>query len=109
MAKETTHIGGKLIGKTIAYGLATAALYAAVFLNADTVMHYFTRGGWFAALPVATVFLISYVHGTFSHNVWEVMGIRAPRRLRSRSRRRPSDQSAVSGLAQRASTSKKHT
>ena len=79
MAKETTR-GGKLIGKTIAYGLATAALYAGVFLNSDSIMNYFTRGGWYAALPVATVFLVSYVHGTFSHNVWEVMGIRAPQK-----------------------------
>jgi hypothetical protein len=79
MAKETTR-GGKLIGTTIAYGLATAALYAAVFMNSDTIMNYFTRGGWYAALPVATVFLVSYVHGTFSHNVWEVLGIRAPQK-----------------------------
>jgi hypothetical protein len=79
MAKEITR-GGRLIGKTIGYGLATAALYAAVFMNSDTIMNYFTRGGWFAALPVATVFLFSYVHGTFSHNVWEVMGIRAPQK-----------------------------
>jgi hypothetical protein len=79
MAQETAR-GSKLILKTIAYGLATAALYAAVFLNVDSVMHYFTRGGWFAALPVATVFLVSYVHGSFSHNVWEVMGIRAPQK-----------------------------
>ena len=79
MAKETTR-GGKLIGKTIAYGLGTVAIYAAVFLNSDTVMNYFTRGGWYAALPVATVFLFSWVHGTFSHNVWEVMGISAPQK-----------------------------
>jgi hypothetical protein len=79
MAKETTR-GGKLIGKTIAYGLATAALYAGIFWNSDSIMSYFTRGGWYAALPVATVFLVSYVHGTFSHNVWEVMGIRAPQK-----------------------------
>jgi hypothetical protein len=79
MAKETTR-GGKLIGKTIAYGLGTVALYAAVFLNTETVMSYFTRGGWYAALPVATVFLVSWVHGTFSHNVWEVMGISAPQK-----------------------------
>ena len=69
-------MGWRLIGKTIAYGLGAVALYAAVFLNADTVMNYFTRGGWYAALPVGTVFLFSYVHGSFSHNVWEVMGIR---------------------------------
>ncbi len=79
MAKESTR-DGKLIGKTIAYGLGAVALYAAVFLNADTVMNYFTRGGWYAALPVSTVFLFSFVHGSFAHNVWEVMGIRAPQK-----------------------------
>jgi hypothetical protein len=80
MAQESTR-DKKLIGKTIAYGIGTAALYAAVFLNSDTVMSYFTRGGWFASLPVMTVFLISYVHGSFSHNVWEVLGIRAPQKV----------------------------
>jgi hypothetical protein len=79
MAQETTR-GGKLIGKTIAWGLGTVALYAAVFLNGNTVMDYFTRGGWYAALPVGSVFLFSYVHGSFSHNVWEVLGIRAPQK-----------------------------
>jgi hypothetical protein len=79
MANQSTH-DGKLFGKTIAYGLGTLALYAAVFLNSDTVMHYFTRGGWYAALPVVTVFMVSFVHGNFSHNVWEVMGIRAPQK-----------------------------
>lgn len=79
MAHETAR-SGKLIGKTIAYGLGTVALYAAVFLNSDTVMNYFTRGGWYAALPVSTVFLFSWIHGTFSHNVWEMLGIRAPQK-----------------------------
>ena len=71
----------KLAGQTVGWGLATAALYAAVFLNGETVMSYFTRGGWFAALPIATVFLFSYVHGTFSHHVWEALGIQAPKRV----------------------------
>ena len=78
MAQELTR--KKLIGKTIAFGLGTVALYAAVFLNSGTVMSYFTKGGWFAAMPVVTVFLFSYVHGSFAHNVWEVMGIRAPQK-----------------------------
>jgi hypothetical protein len=79
MAKESSW-NGKLIGQTLAWGLGTVALYAAVFLNAGTVMNYFTRGGWYAALPVGSVFLFSYVHGSFSNNVWEVLGIRAPQK-----------------------------
>ncbi len=69
-----------LFAKTAGLGIATAALYAAVFLNSGTVMKYFTRGGWYAALPIATVFVFSFVHGAFAHHVWEVLGIRAPQK-----------------------------
>lgn len=68
----------KLIGQTIGWGLGTAAIYAALFVNSESVMRYFTRGGLYAALPIAAVFLVSYVHGNFAHLVWEVLGIRAP-------------------------------
>jgi len=71
---------GKLIGKTIALGLGAAALYAAVFSNSGFIMKYFTRGGWYAALPIATVFVFSFVHGAFASNVWEVLGISAPKK-----------------------------
>lgn len=68
----------QVVVKTIGWGVATAALYAAVFVYSGPVMSYFTRGGLYAALPIATVFLFSYVHGTFAHYVWEMLGIRAP-------------------------------
>lgn len=77
MAKETGSWGMKQVAKTAAYGVATAVLYAAVFLNSDSVMNYFTRGGWYAALPVLTVFAFSFVHGAFSHHVWDLLGIHA--------------------------------
>jgi len=87
------------IGKTVAYGVAAAALYAAVFLNGDTVMRYFTRGGWYAALPIATVFIFSFVHGAFAHHLWSVLGIEAVKRVQPRpeakrpvQRRRPRPQ-----------------
>ncbi len=67
----------KPVVQTIAYGLLSAALYAAVFMNSDTVMHYFTKGGIFAALPIATVFLFSFAHGAFASNLWSVLGIEA--------------------------------
>jgi hypothetical protein len=80
MAKESRSRNLNLAGKTVGLGIATAALYAAVFLNSGTVMKYFTRGGWYAALPIATVFIFSFVHGAFAHHVWEVLGIRAPQK-----------------------------
>jgi hypothetical protein len=80
MARKTPGRSFNLAAKTAGLGIASAALYAAVFLNSGTVMKYFTRGGLYAALPIATVFVFSLVHGAFTHHVWEVLGIRAPQK-----------------------------
>jgi NAD(P)-dependent dehydrogenase (short-subunit alcohol dehydrogenase family) len=81
MAREPEAGRKKMMGKTIALGLGAAALYAAVFLNTDLVMKYFTKGGIYAALPVATVFLVSFVHGAFASNLWSVLGIEATKKV----------------------------
>ncbi len=84
MAKEADSRGSGVIGKTVGFGLATAILYAAVFMNTETVMHYFTKGAWYAALPIVTVFAFSFVHGAFSNYLWEALGIQAPKRVQPR-------------------------
>lgn len=70
----------KPVGKTMGYGALTVALYAAVFTNADTVTSYFTRGSWYAALPIVTVFVFSFAHGAFASNLWSLLGIEAVRK-----------------------------
>jgi hypothetical protein len=72
------------IGKTVGWGIATAVVYAAAFWNTGTVMKYFTMGGWYAALPVATVFLVSFVHGAFTHNFWLALGVDAKKVVTTR-------------------------
>ena len=89
MAKEPAASRRKLMGRTIALGLGAAALYASVFLNSGTVMHYFTMGGLYAALPIITVFLVSFVHGAFAHNFWACLGIEATMKVQPRVARRP--------------------
>jgi hypothetical protein len=85
MAKEhETRDRGKLIGKTIGLGLGVAALYAAVFTNSTTVMKYFTKGGIYAALPIVTVFAVSFVHGAFASNLWSLLGIEATKKVQPR-------------------------
>jgi len=76
MTRESKEQRKLEVKKTIGYGLITAALYGCVFWNADTVMSYFTKGGFFAALPVATVFIFSFAHGAFASNFWSLMGIK---------------------------------
>ena len=69
-----------LWGKTLVYGLLAAGLYAAIFWQEDLVMKYFTRGGWYAALPIATVFIFSLAHGSFANYLWSALGIEATRK-----------------------------
>jgi uncharacterized integral membrane protein len=68
------------IGKMVLFGLLSLALYVFLFSNADWVMRNFTRGGAYAALPIATVFVFSFVHGAFASYLWSVLGIGVTRR-----------------------------
>jgi hypothetical protein len=63
------------------FGLFTAAIYAAVFLNTGLVMKYFTKGGLYALLPVGAAFLVSFVHGAFTSNFWSALGIEASKKV----------------------------
>jgi hypothetical protein len=80
MAKESTSKKSKALGKAILFGIASAGMYAAVFTNSDTIMKYFTRGSWYAALPIVTVFAFSFVYGTFASHLWSALGIEAKKR-----------------------------
>lgn len=101
MAKEQEVSRSKLVGKTIALGLGTVAIYAAVFWNSGAVMQYFTKGGLYAALPIVTVFLVSFVHGAFASNLWSCLGIEATKKVQPRvapqpaARKRPRPQLRV--------------
>lgn len=63
------------VSRTLIFGALAAGLYAAVFTNSASIMTYFTKGGVYALLPVATVFVFSYVHGSFTGNFWSALGI----------------------------------
>jgi hypothetical protein len=67
----------KLVIQTMLLGAVTAALYAAVFSHARTIVELFSRGGYYAAFPIATVFVFSFAHGAFASNLWSALGIEA--------------------------------
>ena len=67
----------KPIGKLVAYGIGSAALYSSVYFCQDLIMANFAKGGLYTVLPIATVFLFSWVHGTFAGTLWQVLGIEA--------------------------------
>ncbi|MDR2550969.1 MAG: hypothetical protein LBD10_12300 [Desulfobulbus sp.] len=68
------------VQRCVLFGALTAALYAAVFAYQNLVMTYFSKGGVYAVLPVATVFAVSYFHGNFTSSFWSALGIEASRK-----------------------------
>lgn len=69
--------------KMIAFGAASAAIYGTIFQHANAITEMFSRGGVYAAGPIATVFLVSYVHGGFASNLWSALGIEAKRTVKT--------------------------
>jgi hypothetical protein len=69
------------VAKAVLYGVASLALYAALFAHADQFLEWArrTRDGekWLALVPVAVAFVFSFVHGAFTGHFWEVLGLRA--------------------------------
>lgn len=63
--------------RTIVFGAAAVALYAAVFTNTDFITNLSAKGGVYAVVPVLTVFLFSYIHGSFTGAFWSALGIEA--------------------------------
>jgi len=77
MAQEMTK--KQALVRMIGFGIASAAVFGTVFHFASPITEIFSRGGMYAALPIATVFLVSYVHGAFASNLWSALGIEAKR------------------------------
>lgn len=71
----------KTLFLAVAYGLASAALYYALFAHADQFTEWArrTRAGEKALflVPIVVAFVFSWVHGAFTGHFWEALGLRA--------------------------------
>ncbi len=72
----------KPYGKMIFMGIISILLYAALLLKQDVINRYFVNGGIYAFLPIATAFIFSIVHGSFTGTFWTVLGIEASKKRR---------------------------
>jgi len=67
----------KALVRAITMGALSLGLYALLFVKQDLVNATFGKGGVYALLPIATAFLFSFVHGSFTGNFWTALGIEA--------------------------------
>jgi len=68
--------------KSLVSGVASVVLYYMLFLNEGIINANFARGKFYALLPIATAFLFSIAHGTFTGAFWELFGIEAKKQKR---------------------------
>lgn len=70
----------KPVGKMLLMGVISVALYALLLSKQDVINGYIGQGGMYAFLPIATAFIFSFVHGSFTGDFWTVMGIEAAKK-----------------------------
>jgi len=80
MAQQYGGVKKKPVGKMMVYGVLSAALYTVLLTNQAAVTALFTRGAWYALLPIATAFAFSFVHGGFTGYFWSVLGVEATKK-----------------------------
>jgi len=73
-----------MLGKTLLLAAGSIGLYTLLFANEATVTEYFTKGSFYAALPLVTALVFSVVHGAFASNCLEAMGISASKKTGAR-------------------------
>ena len=67
----------KALVSAIVMGALSIGLYTLLMLKQDLVNATFGKGGIHALLPIATAFLFSFVHGSFTGNFWSALGFEA--------------------------------
>lgn len=79
MKKEIvmTSIKKKPYLQTVIFGAMSLASYIVLFMNEGLITDFFTRGGKFAVLPIATAFYFSFLHGAFASNLISTLGLEA--------------------------------
>jgi hypothetical protein len=80
MAAAHSKSAKKPVGKMVIFGICSTIIYGALLSYQGLITSYFTRGAFYAAMPIAGAFLLSYVHGHFTSYFWSVLGIEANQR-----------------------------
>ena len=65
----------KALKQLLVFGMGSILMYVLAFTNADAFAALCAKGGLWTALPIASVLLLSYVHGHFAGALWDLCGI----------------------------------
>ncbi len=71
--------------RAVAFGVASLLLFVSIFAFADELVEMArrTRQGEkiYFLVPISVAFLVSFVHGAFTHHFWETLGLKPAKKL----------------------------
>ena len=62
--------------KSLVLGVVSFSTYTILFIYEEWVIQNFSKGGFYAALPIVTALLFSFIHGAFSSNFIYTLGLK---------------------------------
>jgi len=80
MAAKEQHARRKPVVPMLLAGAVSISLYVALMTNQDFINSTFAKGGLYAFLPIATAFIFSFIHGSFTGHFWTVLGVEASKK-----------------------------
>ncbi|MFT3669951.1 MAG: hypothetical protein QM795_15585 [Pseudoxanthomonas sp.] len=90
------------------YGAGSILIYVLAFTNADAFAALCAKGGLWTALPIASVLLLSYVHGHFAGALWELCGITGMQKQNAKIAAKPSARHATASALRLDTTAAAH-
>ncbi|MFC4678959.1 hypothetical protein [Desulfovibrio legallii] len=68
------------LARLLLFGCGSVLIYVLAFSHATAFASLCARGGWWSVLPIVSVLVLSYVHGSFAAALWELCGITGVRK-----------------------------
>jgi uncharacterized integral membrane protein len=63
--------------KTALLGSITLCLFAFLLIEQQAIIALTSKGRWLFVVPIGIAFLFSFMHGKFTANFWDLLGIKA--------------------------------
>lgn len=70
----------KQVARTVLLGIGTGILYWLMFANERALLDLSAKGHWYFILPLTIALVFSFVHGVFTAEFWDVLGVKANRK-----------------------------
>jgi uncharacterized membrane protein HdeD (DUF308 family) len=62
--------------KLLFWGLLVIGLYAGLYVIESQLIQWTAQGKWTFIVPIGIAFLFSFVHGHFTGDFWDILGIK---------------------------------